>query len=189
MQISGVSLALTWPRKVCLLRVLCVMPLLQAFPFPSTLGEVTLHLLSPAWCVYLQLTWVVGLLPSPVEFSSLCHSHKLSRSWLLGARTRSHRSLSGQAWLVNLQFHEGFPSPLFGSQGAPPSFLRVFIVFIAYYSVSPFSPGGGRSVQGAMLIWPRVVCGSTAATMKLTLSESSQAIWVRVTGGPPGFSV
>jgi hypothetical protein len=24
-----------------------------------------------------------------------------------------------------------------------------------------FSLGGGRSVQGAMLIWPRVVCGST----------------------------
>jgi hypothetical protein len=25
-----------------------------------------------------------------------------------------------------------------------------------------FSLGGGRSVQGAMLIWPRVFCGSTA---------------------------
>jgi hypothetical protein len=41
--------------------------------------------------------------------------------------------------------------------------LRVFIVLIAYYSVSLFffSLGVGRSVQGAMLIWPRVVCGST----------------------------
>jgi hypothetical protein len=38
---------------------------------------------------------------------------------------------------------------------------RVFIVLIACYSVSLFSPGGGLSVQGAMLIWPRVVCGST----------------------------
>jgi hypothetical protein len=27
-----------------------------------------------------------------------------------------------------------------------------FIVLIAYYSVSLFSPGGGQSVQGAMLI-------------------------------------
>jgi hypothetical protein len=48
MQISGVSLTLTWPRRLCLLRVLCAMPLLQAFPFPSTLGEVTLHPLSQA---------------------------------------------------------------------------------------------------------------------------------------------
>jgi hypothetical protein len=51
MQISRVSLALTWPRRLCLLRVLCRMPLLQAFPFPSTLGEVTLHPLSQA-CVF-----------------------------------------------------------------------------------------------------------------------------------------
>jgi hypothetical protein len=35
--------------------------------------------------VYLQLTWEVGLPPSPVEFSSLCHSHRLSCSCLLGA--------------------------------------------------------------------------------------------------------
>jgi hypothetical protein len=35
--------------------------------------------------VCLQLTWEVGLPPSPVEFSSLRHSHKLSCSWLLGA--------------------------------------------------------------------------------------------------------
>jgi hypothetical protein len=49
MQISRVSLTLTWPRRLCLLKVLLgAMPLLQAFPFPSTLGEVTLHQLSQA---------------------------------------------------------------------------------------------------------------------------------------------
>jgi hypothetical protein len=53
MQISGVSLALTWPHRLCLLRVLlCAMPLLQAFPFASTLGEVTLHQLSQA-CMFI----------------------------------------------------------------------------------------------------------------------------------------
>jgi hypothetical protein len=51
MQISGVSLTLTWPHRLCLLRVLLCKPLLQAFPFPSTLGEVTLHPLSQA-CVF-----------------------------------------------------------------------------------------------------------------------------------------
>jgi hypothetical protein len=48
---------------------------------------------------------------SPVEFSSLHHSHKLSRSWLLGPHPYSHWSLSSQARLVYLQFQEGFPSP------------------------------------------------------------------------------
>jgi hypothetical protein len=52
MQISGVSLTLTWPCRLCLLRVLCMMPLLQAFPFPSTLGAVTLHPFSQA-CVFI----------------------------------------------------------------------------------------------------------------------------------------
>jgi hypothetical protein len=54
-----------------------------------------------------------------------------------------------------------FLPPLFGVQGTPPSLLCVFIVPIAYYSVSLFSLGGGWSVQGTMLIWPKVVCGST----------------------------
>jgi hypothetical protein len=56
---------------------------------------------------------------------------------------------------------KGSLPPIFSAQGAPPSFQRVFIVLIAYYSVSLFSLGGGLSVQGAMLLWPRLVCGST----------------------------
>jgi hypothetical protein len=57
-----------------------------------------------------------------VEFSSLLHSHKLSCSWLLGACFCSHRSLSGQARLVYLQFWEGFPSPPLQSSGHPTLF-------------------------------------------------------------------
>jgi hypothetical protein len=53
MQISGVSLSLSWPCRLCLLRVLLgTMPLLQAFPFPNTLGEVTLHPCSQA-CMFI----------------------------------------------------------------------------------------------------------------------------------------
>jgi hypothetical protein len=51
--------------------------------------------------------------------------------------------------------------PIFDTQGAPPSFPHVFIVLMAYYSVSLFSLGGGQSFQGAMLLWLRLVCGST----------------------------
>jgi hypothetical protein len=68
--------------------------------------------------------------------------------------------------LVYLQFREGFPSPnLRCAQCPPPSFPLVFIVLIAYYSVSLFSLGGGWSVQGDMLLWPRIVCGSTAVLL------------------------
>jgi hypothetical protein len=59
---------------------------------------------------------------------------------------------------------DSFP-PSSALSAPPPSFPCVFIGLIAYYSVSPFSPSGGRSVQGAMLLWPRVVCGSTVVPL------------------------
>jgi hypothetical protein len=79
------------------------------------------------------------------------------------------------------------PLPFFGAWCATPSLQRVFIVLIAYYSVSLFSPGGDRSVQGAMLIWPRVVCGSTMyhlAHLPKPSGRGHLADW-----GPPGFSI
>jgi hypothetical protein len=111
--------------------------------------------------VCLQLTWEVGLPPSPVEFSSLHHSHKLSHSWLLGTHPCSSPLQPGSACLFTVLGGIS-PPPLFSAQGAPPSLLHVFIFLIAYYSFSLFSPGGCQSVQGAVLIWLRVVCGSTA---------------------------
>jgi hypothetical protein len=53
MQISGVSFTLTWPSRLCLLEFSCAQPpLLQAFPFPSTLGEVAVHQVSQA-CMFI----------------------------------------------------------------------------------------------------------------------------------------
>jgi hypothetical protein len=73
--------------------------------------------------------------------------------------------------------------PIFRAQCTPPSFPRVFIVLIAYYSVSLFfprwrsvCPGGHAALAQACL---REYCG----TAKLTLSVSSQAVWARETGG------
>jgi hypothetical protein len=105
--------------------------------------------------------WEVGLLLSPVEFSSFHHSHKLSHSWLLGARPSSRQNLSSPPDLFIYSSRKDSLPPIFGAQCTPPSLPCVFIVFIAYYSVSLFSLGGGRSVQEAMLLWPRVVYGST----------------------------
>jgi hypothetical protein len=137
--------------------------------------------------VYLQFTWEVDLPPSPVEFSSHCHFYKLSRSWLLGV---CHRS-----YLLKPACCEGFPLPPFSTQGALPSLLCVFFVVIAYYSLFffLFPLSGGRSVQGTMLIWPRVVCGSTAcrlAPLVVCIFPSclGAAIW-QWHRSPPGFSI
>jgi hypothetical protein len=181
MQISGVSLALTWPHRLCLLRVLlCMILCYKLSPFQAHWGRwhcsrsprpvclFTSHMgsgssllsytfsshrhfykLSCFWLlgdaaapasrhVCLQLTWEVGLPPSPVEFSSLCHSHKLSRSWLLGACPFTCRNLSGPPGLFIYSSWKDSLPPIFGAQCAPSSFPRVFIVLIAYYSVSLF---------------------------------------------------
>jgi hypothetical protein len=82
-----------------------------------------------------------------------------------GRMPGSRRSLSGPPGLFIYSLGKDSLPPIFRAQCAAPSFPRVFIFLIAYYSVSLFSPGGGRSVQGAMLLWPRVVCGSTAVPL------------------------
>jgi hypothetical protein len=183
---------------------LVLQPVLQAFPFPSPLGEVTLHPLSQA-CMFVYSScgkWVFSPLlwsfPTTVTFTSFSAPDYWAVLLLLPAAMfvyssrgrclfppscvsplsqafpllvagcvpcpHSHQSLSaGQ--LVYLQFQEGFPSPPFSTQCAPPSFLGVFIYLIANYSVSLFALGGGWSVQGAMLMWLRVICGSTVVPL------------------------
>jgi hypothetical protein len=93
--------------------------------------------------------------------------------------------------LVYLQFREGLPLSPFGTQGTPPFLLHVFFV-VVYYSVSLLSLGGGWSVQGAVLIWPRIVCGSTVcclAYLVVCVFSSSLGPGVWWCGSPPGFSV
>jgi hypothetical protein len=66
------------------------------------------------------------------------------------------------AQLVYLQSREGFPSPSLQRSGRPTLFpvcLNCSYCLLLSFS---FFPGGGQSVQGAMLLWPRLVCGSTA---------------------------
>jgi hypothetical protein len=161
--------------------------LLQAFSFPSTLGEVTLHLLSQA-CVFVYSSQS-GASPLPVEFSSLRHSHKLSCSWLLGSRPHSCRSLSGQPGLFIYSSGKDSLPPIFGAQGAPPSFPFVFIVLIAYFSVSLFFPGWRSVCAGGYAALAQGCLWEYHSTAKLTLSVSSQAVWARVTGGPGALLV
>jgi hypothetical protein len=187
MQRSGVSLTLTWPCRFCLFRVLLdMMPLLQAFPFPSTLGEVTLHQLSQA-CMFIYSShgkWVFPLL-----------------LWSFPPTTTFARFPSPDCWagaaipaFSSQPVVRDFPSSPFVTQGALPSLLCVFFVVIVYYSVFfLFSLGGCQSLQGAMLIWPKVVCGSTMyclahLVIHIFPSRLCTAIW-RQRGSPPGFSI
>jgi hypothetical protein len=125
------------------------LPLLQAFPFPSTLGEVVLHLPSPAG-VFIYSShgkWVF-----PWGFPHTATFYKLSRSWLLGVCRHS----------CHLQpaCCEYFPAPSLALRVPHPLCYVSFFVAVVVYSVCFFSLFPWVGVQGAMLIWPRVFCGS-----------------------------
>jgi hypothetical protein len=123
MQISGVSLTLTWPHRLCLLRVLLgATSTVTSFPLSKhTEGSDTTPTFS-SQRVYLQFMWEVGLHPSPVEFSS----HLLQAFPLLVAVQCCCSAFSGR--LVYLQFRGGLPLPTFRAQGTPPSLLRIFLL-------------------------------------------------------------
>jgi hypothetical protein len=138
MQISGMSLALTWPCRLCLLRVLLgVSHCYKLSPFQHT-GEGDT---APAFLdlhVYLQLTWEVGLVPSPVEFSSLCHSHKLSCSWFLGTRTHSCPLRPGLTCLFTVP--EGTPLPPSSELRAPHPLCYISLLFLLLITQFLFFP-------------------------------------------------
>jgi hypothetical protein len=120
-------------------------PLLQAFPFPRTLREVTLHPLSQATVFVYRSCWRWVFSPLLWSFppSVTLRSFPVPGCWACTFAP----VLSGQARLVYL-VPGGIPLPPFGAPGIPPSLLLVFIVLIAYYSVSLFSPGWGSVCLG-----------------------------------------
>jgi hypothetical protein len=191
MQISGVSLTLTWSCRLCLLRVLLFAShSYKLSPFQAHWGRWhCTSFLRPA-CLFTVHVGSGSSLPSCGVFLP----PPLLQAFLLLIAERTPPIPLEPLWpgrLVYLQFREGFPSPPFSTQCAPPSLLRVFIL-IAYYSVSLFSLGRGLSVQGAMLIWPRVVCGSTTYCLAHLVcvfpSRLGAGVW-QWPRSPPGFSI
>jgi hypothetical protein len=81
-----------------------------SFPFSKYTGGGDTAPAFSGLRVCLQLTWEVGLPPSPVEFFSLCHSHKLSHSWLLGSCPRSL-----QPGLFIYSSRKDYLPPIFGT--------------------------------------------------------------------------
>jgi hypothetical protein len=91
-------------------------------------------------CVYLQLMWEVGLPPSPVEFSSLHHSHKLSHFWLLGVRPHSHPLQPGPACLFTVP--GGIPLPASSALQVPHHLYYMSLLFSFFPGWGSVCPGG-----------------------------------------------
>jgi hypothetical protein len=96
-----------------------------------------------------------------VDASSHSHLYKLSHSKVTGQVLPLLPSLASLFIYSSLR---DCPSPPLQHTRCTTLFatclLLLFIQFGFFFLF--FSLGGGQSVQGAMLIWPRVVCGSTA---------------------------
>jgi hypothetical protein len=160
-----------------------------SFPLSKHTGEVgPTHTFSNRH-VYLQFMWEVTLPPSPVEFSSCCHFYKLSCSKVSGwvpPRLPSLASLFIYSYVWDCSY------PLRRS-GRPALFATCLFCCCCYTTCFLlFCLGGGRSVQGALLIWPRVVCGSTAccfAHLVVCIFPSGVGAGIWGCGSPPCFSV
>jgi hypothetical protein len=85
---------------------------------------------------------------------------------------------------------KGSLPPIVSAQGAPPSFQRVLIVLIAYYSVSLFFPGWKSVCPGGYAALAQACLWENRGTAKLTWSASSQCVPATGgPGGPPRFSI
>jgi hypothetical protein len=151
--------------------------LLQAFPFPSTLGVVTLHLLFQA-CVFIYSScgkWAFFPLLWSFPPTTAFTSFPAPGCW---ARTPAP-ALSGQARLVYLQFCEGFPSLPLQHSGRPTFFAMCLYCSYCLLLSFSFFPG-----------WGLVCPGDYADLAQGCLWECRQGagVW-RWPGGPPGFSI
>jgi hypothetical protein len=171
--------------------VLCMMPLLQVFPFPSTLGEVTLQPLSQA-CLFIYSScgkWAFH--PSCRVFLPLPLSQALP-ILVAGCAPPFLPSPARPGLFIYSSGKDSLPTSMMLREPHPLCHVSL-LLFFAYYSVSLFTPGGGQSVQAAVLIWPRIVCGSTAhhlAHLVVCVFPSCLGAgdWQRPRG-PPGFSI
>jgi hypothetical protein len=154
MQISGVSLTLTWPCRLCLLRVLlCTTTTATSFPLSKHTGEVTLHPLSLACCLF---TAHVGSGSSPLSCGVFLPPPLLQAFQLLVAGC-SPTLRPDPAFLLTVPGR--IPLPPFRSSGRPTLFatclycsyclLLSFSFFPGWRSVCP----GGYAVLAQGCLW------------------------------------
>jgi hypothetical protein len=167
-------------------------PLLQAFPFPSTQGEVTLHLLSWPACLF---TAHVGSGSSPLSCGVFLPP-PLSQAFPFLVAGHAPLPLPSPAWPSFFIYSSRRDSPPpFSALRAPHPLCYVSLLFLLLIiQFLFFSPGGGRSVQGLCCsgLWPRIVCGSTVYRLAHLVCIFPSCLGVgnwRRPRGSPGFSV
>jgi hypothetical protein len=143
-------------------------PLLWSFPSTATFTSFpapdywAVLLLPAAMFVYsLRWKWVFPPLLWSFPPSATLTSCPAPGCWVQALPPLPPEALRTSGSFTYSPGKDSLP-PIFGAQCVPPSFRCVFIALIAYCSVSLFSPGGSQSVQGATLLWSRLVCGSPA---------------------------
>jgi hypothetical protein len=187
-----VSLTLTWPHRLCLLRVLLgTTTTITSFPLSKLTGGGDTAPAFSDQCVYLQFTWEVVFpfllwsFPPTTTFTSF----PAPGCWA-GATAPT---FSGR--LVYLQFCGGLPLPPSSALRAPHPlcYMSFLLLLLIIQFLFLFSLGGGQPDQEALLIWPRVVCGSTACCLAHLVvcifpSGLGAGIWQQ-RGSHPGFSI
>jgi hypothetical protein len=157
MQISGVILTLTWPLRLCLLRVLLgTTATATSFPLSKHTGGGETALAFSGLCVYLQFTWEVGLTPLSC---GVFPPPPLLQAFRLLVFGQVPLLLPSRADLFICSSVRDSPPPTSALRMPTLFAMCLFCCYCLLFSFSFFSLGGGRSVQGAMLTWPRVVCG------------------------------
>jgi hypothetical protein len=162
MQISGVSLALAWPLRLCLLRVLlCASRCYKLSPFQAHWGRWHCTRFLRPVCLF---TAHVGSGSSPLSCGVFLPLPLLQAFLLL---------IAGHMPLLPPEPLQPSPACLFSVPGKIPlpplqssghPTLFAMCLYCSYCLLLSFSffPGWGSLCLRAMLIWLRVVCGSTA---------------------------
>jgi hypothetical protein len=189
MQISGVNLTLTWPHRLCLLRVLLgTTTIATSFPLSKHTGEGGSTPAFASQYVYLQFMWELGLPPLSCVVFLL---PPLLQDFLLLVAGRVPLLLPSPASLFIYSSLGDCPSPPLALRVPCPLYYMSFLLLVIIQFL--FFPWvGGLSVQGAMLIWPRVVCGSTTCRLahfvvSVFPSGLGSSVWQH--WRPPGFSI
>jgi hypothetical protein len=128
MQISGVSLALTWSCSFVCSDFSCVWASATSFPFSKHWERWhCTRILRPA-CLFTVHVWGGSSPLSPVQFCSHLCFHKLSCSWLLGGAAAP----AGRHVCLQLMWEVGLPSSLveFSSLRHSP-FSQAFLFLVA----------------------------------------------------------
>jgi hypothetical protein len=142
--------------------LLCSFPPTSAFTsFPAPDYWAVLLLLPAAMFVYTSCgKWVFPPLLWSFPPSATLTSVPAPGCWA-HAPAPARGSLARLACLFTVPGRIPFPQSSALSVPHPLSCVSyLFLLLITQFLF--FSPGGGQSVQGAVLLWPRLVCGSTA---------------------------